>query len=158
MERMTQVQDGGTVMVHYTSKLEGGTVFDITINRDSSQFRIDEGQIIPLFEQAMAGMEPGNSKIIEILADEAYGLYYDELVLTVGPEVFSKDLQPEVNQQFEVRQPGSQSIAAMVTDVTESSATMYANHPLAGKDLIFNIPLLEVVWVCQHAFCSMMRG
>ena len=84
MERMTQVQDGDTAVVHYTGKLEGGTVFDTKINRDSPQFRIDEGQIIPLFEQAIVGMEPGSSKIIEISADEAYGLHYDELVLTVG--------------------------------------------------------------------------
>ena len=102
---MTQVQDGDAVMVHYTGKLECGTVFDTKINRDSPQFRIDEGQITPLFEQAMVGMEPGNSKIIEILADESCGLHYDELVLTVGPEVFSEDMQPKVSQQFEVRQP-----------------------------------------------------
>ncbi len=121
---MTQVQDGDTVMVHYTGKLEGSTVFDTTINRDSPQFKIDEGQIIPLFEQNMVGMGAGNSKIIE----------NDELVLTVGPEVFSEDLQPEV-----------QSIVARVTDVTESSATLDANHPLAGKDRIFDILLSEVV-------------
>lgn len=142
---MTQVQDGGTVIVHYTGKLEGGTVFGTAINRDSPQFMMCGGQIIPLFGQAMVGMDPGNSKIIEILADEAYGPPYAELVLTVGPEVFSEDMQPEVGPQFEVRQPDSHSIVAIVTDVTESSATLYANHPLAGKNRIFDIPLLGVV-------------
>ncbi|MBT9439763.1 MAG: peptidylprolyl isomerase [Desulfobacterales bacterium] len=142
---MAQVQDGDTVMVHYTGKLDNGTVFDTTTNRDPLQFRIGEGQIIPRFEQAMIGMEPGEAKIIEISADEAYGLHYDELILTVDRNVFSKDAQPEVGRQFEVHRPDSQSIVAMVTDVTESGATLDANHPLAGKDLIFDVQLLEIV-------------
>ena len=142
---MVQVKDGDTVMVHYTGKLGDGTVFDTTANRDPMQFRIGEGQIIPRFEQAMIGMEPGEAKIIEISADEAYGPHYDELVLTVGREVFSDDAQPEVGQQFEVHRPDSQSIVAMVTDVTESNATLDANHPLAGKDLIFDVQLMEIV-------------
>jgi len=145
MKRMAQVEDGDTVMVHYTGKLGDGTVFDTTANRDPMQFRIGEGQIISRFEQAMIGMEPGESKIINVPADEAYGPHHEELVLTVGRDIFSKDAQPEVGRQFMIRQPDSQTIAAMVTDVTESSATLDANHPLAGKDLIFDIQLLEIV-------------
>ena len=142
---MAQVEDGDTVMVHYTGKLDDGTVFDTTTNRDPLQFMIGEGQIIPRFEQAMIGMETGEAKIIEISADEAYGPHHEELVLTVGREVFSEDTQPEVGQQFEVRRPDSQSVVAMVIDVTESNATLDANHPLAGKDLIFDVQLMEIV-------------
>ena len=145
MRRMVQVKDGDTVMVHYTGKLGDGTVFDTTANRDPLQFMIGEGQIIPRFEQAMIGMAPGEAKTFEISADEAYGPHYDELVLTVSLEVFSDGTKPQVGQQLEVRQPDSQSIIAMVTDVTETSATLDVNHPLAGKDLIFDIQLLEVI-------------
>ena len=141
---MTQVQDGDPVVVHYTGKLGDDMVFNTTINRDPLQFMMGEGQIIHLFEQAIAGLEPGDSKSIEISADAAYGPHYDELVLTACPEVFSEDMQPEVSQQFEVRQPDNQSIVAMVSDVTESSTTLDANHPLDGKDLIVDISL-EVV-------------
>ncbi len=142
---MAQVQDGDTVMVHYTGKLDNGTVFDTTTNRDPLQFRMGEGQIIHWFEQAMIGMEPGEAKTIEISADEAYGPHHDELILTVDRNVFSKDAQPEVGRQFEVHRPDGQPIVAMVTDVTESGATLDANHPLAGKDLIFDVQLLEIV-------------
>ena len=142
---MAQVQDGDTVMVHYTGKFGDGTVFDTTTNRDPIQFTIGEGQVIPLFEQTVIGMEPGESTILEILADEAYGPHHEELVLAVDRNVFSEDAQPEVGRQFEVCRPGGQSIVAMVTDVTESSATLDANHPLAGKDLIFDIHLTEIV-------------
>ena len=142
---MAQVEDGDTVMVHYTGKLGDGTVFDTTANRDPLQFTIGKGQIIPHFERAVIGMKPSESKVINVPADEAYGPHHDELVLTVGLEVFSEDAQPEVGRQFSIRQPDSQTIVAMVADVTESSATLDANHPLAGKDLIFDIQLLEVV-------------
>jgi peptidylprolyl isomerase len=145
MKRMAQVEDGDTVMVHYTGKLGDGTVFDTTANRDPMQFRIGDGEIISRFEQAMIGMEPGESKIINVPADEAYGPHHEELVLTVGRDIFPEDAQPEVGRQFQIRQPDSQTIVAMVTDVTESSATLDANHPLAGKDLIFDIQLLEIV-------------
>jgi len=142
---MAQVEDGDTVMVHYTGKLDDGMVFDTTTNRDPLQFMIGEGQIIPRFEQAVIGMAPGEAKTFEISADEAYGSHHDELVLTVGLEVFSEDAQPEVGRQFMIRQPDSQTIVAMVTDVTETSATLDVNHPLAGKDLIFDIQLMEIV-------------
>lgn len=66
-------------------------------------------------------------------------------MLTVGRDIFPEDAQPEVGRQFTIRQPDSQTIVAMVTDVTESGATLDANHPLAGKDLIFDIQLLEIV-------------
>jgi len=74
---MAQVEDGDTVEVHYTGKLVDGTVFDTTTNHDPLQFRVGEGQIISRFEQAMIGMEPGESKIINVPADEAYGPHHE---------------------------------------------------------------------------------
>jgi peptidylprolyl isomerase len=145
MRRMVQVEDGDTVMVHCIGKFEDGTVFDTTANRDPLQFRIGEGQIIPRVEQALIGMEPGESKIVEVPVNEAYGPHREDLVLMVDRNVFSTDAQPEVGRQFEVHRPDSQPIVATVTDVTESSATLDANHPLAGKDLIFDIQLMEIV-------------
>ncbi|RZN39389.1 MAG: peptidylprolyl isomerase [Methanosarcinales archaeon] len=142
---MAQVEEGDTVKVHYTGKLEDGTVFDTTANSDPMQFRIGDGKIIAWFEQSMLGMEPGESKIINIPADDAYGQHHAELVLTVGWNIFPDNAQPEVGRQFIIRQSDSQTIVAMVTNVTESSATLDANHPLAGKDLIFDIQLLEIV-------------
>ncbi|MEA1945016.1 MAG: peptidylprolyl isomerase [Euryarchaeota archaeon] len=142
---MTQVEDGDTVMVHYTGKLEDGTVFDTTANRDPLQFRIGEGQIIPRFEQAMVGMEPGEAKTVEVPADEAYGPHREELVVVIDRSHIPVDTEPEVGQQFQIRQADNQTIVVTVTDVTESRVTLDANHPLAGKDLIFDVQLLEIV-------------
>ena len=143
-EGTAQAKDGDTVQVHYTLKLEDGTVFDTSIGGDPLQFTIGDGQLIPGFEQAVVGMSPGESKTVEIPADEAYGPYLEELVMVVDRDQLPEDLQPEVGQQLQISQPDGQTILVKVIDVSESSVTLDANHPLAGKDLTFDIELVEI--------------
>ncbi|MBE9514547.1 MAG: peptidylprolyl isomerase [Chloroflexi bacterium] len=143
-EGTAQAKDGDTVQVHYTLKLEDGTVFDTSIGGDPLQFTIGDGQLIPGFEQAVVGMSPGESKTVEIPADEAYGPYLEELVMVVDRDQLPEDLQPEVGQQLQIRQPDGQTILVKVIDVSESSVTLDANHPLAGEDLTFDIELVEI--------------
>ena len=142
---MAQAKHGDTVKVHYTGKLEDGTVFDTSINRDPLQFTIGEGQIIPGFEQAVVGMNPGESKTTKVPADKAYGPHYKERVLAADRNQFPVDLKPEIGQKLQIRRTDGQTIVVTVTDVSESSVTLDANHPLAGKDLTFDIQLIELV-------------
>jgi FKBP-type peptidyl-prolyl cis-trans isomerase 2 len=142
---MAQAKHGDTVKVHYTGKLEDGTVFDTSINRDPLQFTIGEGQIIPGFEQAVVGMNPGESKTTKVSADKAYGSHHKEEVLVVDRNQFPVDLKPEIGQKLQIRRTDGQTIVVTVTDVSESSVTLDANHPLAGKDLTFDIQLIELV-------------
>ncbi|MFQ6002736.1 MAG: peptidylprolyl isomerase [Candidatus Zixiibacteriota bacterium] len=142
---MTKAKNGDTVKVHYTGKLEDGTVFDTSIERDPLQFTIGQGQIIPGFEQAVVGMEPGESKITKVPADKAYGPRRKEMVLVVDRNQFPVDLKPKVGQHLQSRQADGRTIRVTVTDVSESSVTLDANHPLAGKDLTFDIQLVEIV-------------
>ena len=142
---MAQAKHGDTVKVHYTGKLEDGTVFDTSINRDPLQFTIGEGQIIPGFEQAVVGMNPGESKTTKVPADKAYGSHHKEEVLVVDRNQFPVDLKPEVGQKLQIRRTDGQTSVVTVTDVSESSVTLDANHPLAGKDLTFDIQLIEIV-------------
>ncbi|MGB2842771.1 MAG: peptidylprolyl isomerase [Halobacteriota archaeon] len=142
---MAQAKHGDTVKVHYTGKLEDGTIFDTSVDCDPLQFTIGEGQIIPGFEQAVLGMNPGESKTIKIPTDEAYGTRREEMVMVVDRNQLPADLNPGVGQQLQNRQPDGQTIVVTVTEVSESSVTVDANHPLAGKDLTFDIQLVEVV-------------
>ncbi len=142
---MTQAKMGDTVKVHYTGKLEDGTVFDTSTNRDPLQFTIGEGRVIPSFEQAVVGMNPGESKNTKIPADKAYGPHREELVLVIDRNQFPVDLNPEVGQRLQSRQADGRTIVVTVTDVSESSVTLDANHPLAGEDLTFDIRLLEIL-------------
>jgi peptidylprolyl isomerase len=142
---MAQAQNGDTVKVHYTGKLEEGMEFDSSANRDPLQFTVGSGQIIPGFEQAVVGMNPGDSKTAKIPADQAYGPHHEELVLVVDRDQIPSHLTPEVGQQLEIRQEDDRTIGVIVTDVSPSSVTLDANHPLAGQDLIFDIQLVEIV-------------
>lgn len=141
---MAQAQSGNTVQVHYTGKLSDGTVFDSSRDREPLEFAIGEGQIIPGFEQAVIGMEPGESKTAEIPSDQAYGPHREEMVLEVDREQIPEDIEVEAGQQLQVQHPSGQMIPVVVTNVAESKVTLDANHPLAGQDLTFDIELVKV--------------
>jgi len=135
---------GDTVKVHYTGKLDDGTVFDSSNGREPLQFTIGEGQVIPGFEQAVTGMKPGESQTVKIPVEEAYGPYQQELVLVVGQDQFPADLEPEVGQQLQITQADGKVTVVTVTGISESGVILDANHPLAGKDLTFEIELMEI--------------
>lgn len=141
---MVQAKSGDTVKIHYTGKLEDGTVFDSSTNREPLEFTISGGQVIPGFEQAVIGMSPGESKTTKIPMAKAYGPYREEMVLEVGRDKMPSDLQPEIGQQLQIQQPNGQRIGVIVTKVTESDVRLDANHPLAGQDLTFDIELVAI--------------
>jgi len=142
---MEKANIGDTVRVHYMGKLEDGTVFDTTVARDPIEFTIGEGQVIPGFEQAVIGMEPGQSQTVRIPAGKAFGSYQDEMVQMVHPDQLPEDVRPEVGQQLEIPKQDGQNFVVRVTDISESAVTLDANHPLAGKDLIFSLRLVEIL-------------
>ncbi len=142
---MAQAQNGDTVTVHYTGKLEDGTVFDSSVNRDPLQFALGEGLLIPGFEQAVLGMSLGESKTAEVSADQAYGPHREEMVVEIDRQEFPPHFQPEVGQQLQIPQSEGRVTRLIVTDVSEQKVTLDANHPLAGRDLTFDINLLEIV-------------
>ncbi|MEC4817576.1 MAG: peptidylprolyl isomerase [Scytonema sp. PMC 1069.18] len=141
---MAQAKHGDTVMVHYEGKLSDGTVFDASAGGDPLEFTIGEGQIIAGFEQAVLGMNVGESKTATIPADQAYGPRQSELVVNVERNQLPPDLQLEVGQQLQIQQAPGQFIPVVVTDVSNEKVTLDANHPLAGKDLVFDIQLMEI--------------
>ncbi|MFA9476723.1 peptidylprolyl isomerase [Phycisphaerales bacterium AB-hyl4] len=141
---MAQVKQGDTVKVHYTGKLDDGTVFDTSVEREPIEFTLGEGQIIPGFEEAVEGLEPGQKTTTTIPAEKAYGQRNEEAVVQVERSQLPENLDPEVGQQLQMQQPNGQPIPVRVTDVSEQNITIDANHPLAGKDLSFEIELVAV--------------
>ncbi len=142
---MTQAESGDTVKVRYTGKLDDGSVFDASGNRDPLRVVIGDNRVIPAFEQAIIGMQPGESKTIKIPADEAFGPYRKELVRTVERSIFPADLEPKVGQRLNTTNVAGRSVAVTVTEISESDVTIDANHILAGEDLIFDIELIEII-------------
>ena len=141
---MVQAKLGDTVKVNYTGKLQDGTIFDSSENRDPLQFSLGEGQVIAGFEEAVVGMSPGDSKSVNIPSEQAYGPYQDELVIVVNEKQIPSDLSVEVGQQLQMRHSSGQAVPVMITNITDDKVTLDANHPLAGKDLIFDIELVTI--------------
>lgn len=141
---MTQVKTGDTVKVHYTGKLEDGTVFDTSVEDEPLEFTVGSGMVIPGFENAVVGMAPGETKVEKIPADQAYGEYQEEMVMEVDRNYMPEDFEPEVGQQIEIQRPSGEVIDVVITEISETAVTLDANHPLAGMDLIFEIQLVEI--------------
>lgn len=142
---MPQAKDGDTVKVHYTGKLEDGTVFDSSQGHGPLEFTIGAGELIPGFASAVVGMEPGDSKTETVPPADAYGPYYEEMVFEAARSQFPPDIEPEVGQQLQVHGDDGQTFEVVVTEVSEDSVTLDANHPLAGMELTFDIELVEIV-------------
>jgi peptidylprolyl isomerase len=142
---MTKAKNGDTVKVHYTGKLEDGTVFDSSESREPLKFTIGKGNVIPGFEEAVVGMSPGDSKTEKVLADQGFGPYREELVVDIDRGRIPAGVEPEVGKPLQIQQRDGQTTQVMVTGVTESKVTLDANHPLARNDLVFDIQLLEIL-------------
>jgi peptidylprolyl isomerase len=142
---MAQAQKGDVVKVHYTGKLDDGTVFDSSKDREPLEFQLGEDRLIPGFESAVAGMNAGESKTVKIAANEAYGPHRSEMVLVVNRTDLPEDIDPEVGQRLSMLGPDGQELGVRVTDASEQTVTLDGNHPLAGEDLTFDIRLVEIV-------------
>ena len=143
---MKTAGSGDTVKVHYTGKLEDGTVFDTSIERDEPmQFTLGQGKLIPGFEKTVEGMKVGDKSTVDIPAKEAYGEARPELVLKVPREKFPEDAAPEIGQSMQLRQPDGGMFEVVVTKIEDDGVTLDANHPLAGNALTFEIELMEVL-------------
>lgn len=165
---MAQAKQGDTVRVHYTGTLTDGSIFDSSevVEQDSCgcncsssggcgtgsdcgcdplEFTIGEGSVIPGFEKAVLGLAVGESIKVTIPADEAYGPRNDQMVAVVERAEMDGEINPIEGQQLEVVLQDGSSMPVLITEVTETTVTLDANHPLAGQDLTFSIKLVEIV-------------
>ncbi|MDD5729824.1 MAG: peptidylprolyl isomerase [Candidatus Omnitrophica bacterium] len=143
---MAKVKEGDIVKVHYTGKLADGTIFDDSIQREPLQFTVGEHMLIEGFEQAVIGMEPGEWKTVTIPADKAYGPHLKELVIAANLSQMPEGLKPVIGGQLQITQEENKPpVIVTVTDITADKVILDANHPLAGKDLIFDINVNEIV-------------
>jgi FKBP-type peptidyl-prolyl cis-trans isomerase 2 len=142
---MAQAKQGDTVQLHYMGKLQDGTVFDSSRERHPLQFTIGKGQVIVGFEQAVIGMKIGDLKTARIPMEQAYGPHRDDMVVTMDRSKLPAGVNPKIGQRLEITQVDDQTSLVTVTEVTESTLTLDANHPLAGKELTFDIELVGIV-------------
>lgn len=141
---MARAKQGDTVRVHYTGRVEDGTVFDSSAGKAMLEFTVGKGQLIPGFEKAVAGLSPGESVTVDIPAAEAYGLRRPEMVVEFDRSQLPDKLKIKIGQRLQMRQKGGQARVVKVIALSETKVTVDANHELAGKDLTFDIELVEI--------------
>lgn len=142
---MTDAKSGDTVRIHYTGTLADGSTFDTSDGRDPLEFTVGTGQIIPGLDKAIPGMAIGDRKVVEVPCDEAYGQHHPQGVQEVPRAQIPDNIPTDVGTQLQMQGPQGQPIPVVITDASDDSVTIDANHPLAGKDLTFDIELVEIV-------------
>jgi peptidylprolyl isomerase len=136
-------KNGDHVRVHYTGRLEDGRVFDTSKEGDPLEFTVGAGEVIPGFDEAVRGMQAGETKTVEIEPEDAYGERRDGLVTTVSREAAQFPVEPQVGMHFGLPLQDGSQIEVVVTEVTDTHITIDGNHPLAGEKLIFDVELVE---------------
>jgi len=135
---------GDQVAVHYKGKLKDGTEFDSSNEDEPIEFKIGDGELIPGFEQAIVGMEPGGTKTEEVPYEGAYGEKREDLVMELDKSKVPDHIDPQEGDRLEIKQDEGENIPVTVTKITEEALTIDANHPLAGQDLVFDLELVEI--------------
>ena len=141
---MSAAKSGDVVHVHYTGKLVSGNVFDSSDGREPLAFTVGSGEVIAGFDEAVQGMEIGESKDVRIPPHEAYGERREELIQTVPRDLVQLGVEPEVGLQIEMHRQDGSVMPLVISAVDATSITVDANHPLAGQELHFNIQLMEI--------------
>ncbi len=141
---MQQVKNGDVVRVHYTGKLTTGEQFDSSINREPLEFTVGAGQMIKGFDDAMPGMSTGEKKTISILPDDAYGEKNNEAIIEFPKKNVPPDMPLEVGMQLELRDENSQPFPVTIIEIKDNVIILDGNHALAGKELVFDIELVEI--------------
>jgi len=142
---MVQAKPNDTVKVHYTGRLEDGTIFGSSANRDPIEFTIGAEGVVPGFSKAVIGMTPGEHKTETLPPSLGYGHFRNELVQEIARDLFPADIQLAVGQRFNASGPGRNNMIVTIVHLSEGTVTVDANHPLAGRNLVFDIELVEIV-------------
>ncbi len=141
---MRQAKSGDTVKVHYKGSLEDGTVFDSSEGSDPLEFTLGEGHVVPGFEAAIVGMAIGDNKTATIACSEAYGERREDLLFPVGRDEVPAGMEIEVGDVLSVGLANGESVPMQVASIGEDTLTLDANHPLAGKNLVFELSLVSI--------------
>jgi len=143
---MSEAQNGNKVKVHYTGKLEDGTVFDSSREREEPlEFTVGNQEVIPGVEKAVEGMSEGETKEVNIPSEEAYGEHDSNRVMDIPKSELPDDVDPQEGMLLQGQTGDGQTVRLQIVSVGEDTIKADANHPLAGKNLNFDLELMEVV-------------
>jgi peptidylprolyl isomerase len=141
---METAKSGDKVKVHYHGKLTSGETFDTSAGREPLQFEVGSGSVIKGFDEGVTGMSIGEKKTINIPFGEAYGPHNTDMVIEMPKDRFPKDMELEVGMPLMMSDQEGQQFQVAVMEIRDKVIVLDANHPLAGKDLVFDLELVEI--------------
>ncbi|MCG1036760.1 FKBP-type peptidyl-prolyl cis-trans isomerase [Polaribacter sargassicola] len=141
---MSQVKESNTVKVNYTGKLSDGQIFDTSDGREPLEVTLGQGQLIPGFEQALIDMKLNEKKTITIAKEDAYGDVNESLIQEVDKANLPQDMEPKVGMGLVSKSPDGQEMNLMIVEVKDQSVVIDGNHPLAGRDLVFDLEVVDI--------------
>ena len=141
---MSQAKNGDTVKVHFTGRLENGEVFTESEVETPIEVTLGNGELLPGFERGIVGMEVGEKKTISVSPEEAYGPRQEDLLVEINKSNLPEHVTPTIGKGLRIRQSDGDDIQVIISDMTETTVTLDANHPLAGATLFFDLELVEI--------------
>jgi peptidylprolyl isomerase len=142
---MQQAKKGDVVRVHYTGRLTDGQQFDSSVGRTPLEFTLGAGQMIKGFDTGVEGMAIGEKKVINISPEEGYGPKNPEAIIEFPKEQVPEDMKLEPGMELTLQNQHGHPVPVVVMEVKDDVIILDANHSLAGKDLVFDIELVEIV-------------
>jgi FKBP-type peptidyl-prolyl cis-trans isomerase 2 len=142
---MQQVKSGDNIKIHYHGTLADGSIFDSSNGREPLEFEVGSGMVIPGFDTGVMNMVVGDKKTIHIPFMEAYGPSQPEMIMDFPRNQFPEDMTPEVGMQLNMSNDEGHNFPVAIIEVAEETVKLDGNHPLAGKDLTFDLELVEIV-------------
>jgi peptidylprolyl isomerase len=141
----TTAKPGDTVSVHYTGKLSDGSVFDTSRDQEPFEFVVGQGHVIPGFDDAVTGMSPGETKTVNVTPEDAYGPHQSHLVVSFPRDAVPDDVSVQLGQRLQLKTTSGETLPATVVELSDTTITLDANHPLAGQELTFDIELVKLI-------------
>ena len=141
---MAEAKLGDTVKIHFTGKLQDGTVVETSKDRDPLEFKIGDGNVIPGLEQGVIGMAAGDKMEIAISPEDAFGQPQEDLVVDINTSEFPKDVELAEGVYLNIESSDGKEFKAKVVEIKGDTVTLDANHPLAGVTINYDVELLEI--------------
>lgn len=141
---MSKAKNGDKVKVHYTGRLKTGEQFDSSKGKEPLSFTVGAGQMIKGFDNAIPGMEVGEKKTVDIAPEDAYGPVNEEAIIEFPKSNIPDTIKVEPGMQLQLQSQSGQPVPVVVKEVKDDTVVLDANHQLAGKDLVFDIELMDI--------------
>lgn len=136
---------GDTIMLHYIGRYKDGEIFDSSMEREPIPVEIGAGEIIKGLEKAVVGMQAGEKKTVTVKPEEGYGNYNENLLVEMPKKRIPENISPEKGMMLQFADKKGLTLQVVVDEVLDKSIRLDANHPLAGKILVFDIEVVKVV-------------